>query len=147
MGRTRIGLKAKAYANISSSETEIDIIKEQVQLTLTKNETDVSARGDEWDKVRGTSKVHSVDFQLLDKEGDTIKDTFLDSLLNDTPIEMWFLNIAKGTAGAEGPHAEYEVFQMNRTETRKEGIVYDITLKPTDGPTPGLPEWYIDSGA
>ena len=145
MGRTRIGLKAKAYAMIGATETEIDIIKEQVQMTLTKNEADVSGRGDEWDLVRGTTKVNSIDFQILDKDGDTIKDTFLDSFLNGTPIEMWFLNFAKATSGAEGPHAEYEVFQMNRTEARKEGIVYDITLKPTDGPTAGLPEWYIEA--
>lgn len=144
MGRTRLGLKAKAYAMIASTETELAIIKDDVSITLTKNETDVSSRGDEWDLVRGTTKVNSVDFQLLDKEDDTIAAVFMDSLLNGTPIEMWFLNFAKGTAGAEGPHAEYEVFQMNRKEARKEGIVFEIIVKPTDGPTAGLPEWFID---
>jgi len=143
MARARIGLKCKAYLG----ESELSIVRDTVNLTLNKNEADVSRRGNDWDLARGTSKVLSADFQVLDIEDDADVATLMDSFLNGTPIEMYFLNGPKDTAGSEGPHAEFEVMQMNRNEARKDAVVYDVVVKPTDGPTSGLPEWFVAPAA
>lgn len=146
MARSKIALKAKSYVVIEGTETEMSTVKESITLNLTKNEADASAKGDEWDRARGTTKVSSIDFQLLVKAGDTVRTALLDSFLNGTPLEMYFLDGAYGTAGSEGIHADYEVFSMTRTENRKEMLVYDVNLKITDGETSGVPEWFIDAG-
>ncbi|TWT63194.1 hypothetical protein [Rubinisphaera italica] len=145
MSRSKLSFKAKSYVNLAGTDTEMTTIKDQVTLNFSKNESDDSAKGDEWDMVRGTTKVVSVDFQLLVKADDPIKTALLDSLLNNTPLEMHFLDGSLGTAGSEGIHADFEVMQMNRTEARKEVLVYDCNVKITRGETEGVPEWFIDA--
>ena len=144
MARSKIALLAKSYIVIEATETEMSTVKETVTLNLSKNEADASAKGDAWDRMRGTTLVASIDFQILVKAGDAIKTALLDSFLNGTPLEMYFLDGEYGVAGSEGIHADFEVMQFNRTESRKDMLVYDVNVKITDGETSGVPEWFID---
>lgn len=146
MGRTRLGLKGKLYLGATPT-TPCKVVKDQLTLSLTKSESEVTPLGSEWEKIRGTVKAAEISFQLLDKDEDTDVDTFLDSFLNGTPIEVYALNGAIDEVGAQGLHGFFECTQCNRVSQNKEASVYDVTLKVTEDDDDTDPEWHVVEGS
>ena len=140
MGRTRLGLKARLYRGASPT-TPCNVVKDQLTLTLTKSEADVTPLGSDWEVFRGTVKAGEISFQLLDKAEDTDVAAFLDSFLNGTVLEIHCLNGPIDEPGASGLRAPMECTQFNRTSANKEGSVYDVTLKITEGEF--APNWFV----
>lgn len=60
---------------------------------------------------------------------------------NQTAIDMIFLDGAIGTAGSQGPRADWMVATFPRTENLSEGMEIEIDLKPAL--TANTPAWYI----
>jgi hypothetical protein len=145
---TRIGLDCKLYYNTGSYTTpnwqEITNAKD-VTIPLTKGEADTSRRGTTWKTRRGTLKDASIDFQIVQEDGDAAFAALLDSYLNGTPIELLALNGDVAEAGSEGLRCTCEVFSFQDGQALESAVVYDVSAKPT--PSEHDPEWYEAAGA
>lgn len=147
---TRIGLDCKLYYNSGTyaSPTWVEIVNaKDVTVPLTKGEADTSRRGTEWKTRRGTLKDASIDFQLVQEDGDAAFTALLNSFLNNTPIELLALNGPVGTVGSEGLRATCEVFNFQDAQALESAVVYDVSAKPTpakDGSGNAIdPEWFV----
>lgn len=145
---TRIGLECKLYYNTGTyaSPVWVEVTNARdVTVPLSKGEADISRRGDSWRQRKGTLKDASIDFQLIQEDGDTAFDAFLDSFINGTPIELLALNGADDEEGAQGLRATCEIFKFDDGQALEEGETYDLSAKPTVSANP--PEWHIVAGS
>lgn len=147
---TRIGLECKLYYNSGTyaSPTWVEIVNaKDVTVPLTKGEADTSRRGTQWKTRKGTLKDASIDFQLVQEDGDGAFDALLDSFVNGTPIELLALNGASNEPGAQGLRAYCEVFNFQDGQALESAVVYDVSAKPTpvnDAEGDAIdPEWYV----
>jgi hypothetical protein len=145
---TRIGLECKLYYNTGTyaSPTWVEIVNARdVTIPLTKGEADTSRRGSTWRTRRGTLKDASIDFQIVQKDGDATFTALLNSYINGTPIELLALNGATTDTAAEGLRATCEVFNFQDAQALESAVVYDVSAKPTTSANP--PAWYEAAGA
>ena len=145
---TRIGLDCKLYRNTGTyaSPTWVEIVNARdVTVPLTKGEADTSSRASSWKTRKGTLKDASIDFQLVQADGDAAFAALLDSYLDGSPIELLVLNGATGDTAAQGLRATVEVFQFQESQPLENALVYDVSCKPTPATNP--PSWYEVPGA
>lgn len=145
---TRIGLECKLYRNTGTyaSPTWVEIVNARdVTVPLTKGEADTSSRASSWKTRKGTLKDASIDFQLVQKDGDASFAALLDSFLDGSPIELLVLNGTTADTAAQGLRATVEVFQFQESQPLENALVYDVSCKPTPATNP--PSWYEVPGA
>lgn len=149
---TRIGLECKLYRNTGTyaSPTWVEIVNaKDVTVPLTKGEADTSRRGTAWKTRKGTMKDASIDFKLVQQDGDAAFTALLDSFTNGTPIELLALNGPVATAGSQGLRATCEVFNFQDNQALESAVEYDVSCKPTPtvvNNTVISPTWFVVAG-
>jgi hypothetical protein len=151
---TRIGLECKLYRNTGTYAVPVwnEIVNaKDVTVPMTKGEADTSRRGTAWKTRKGTLKDASIDFKLVQLDGDEDFTALLSSYVNNTPIELLALNGPIGTAGVQGLRATCEVFQFQDNQALESAVEYDVSCKPTPATTgtpavPVVPTWFVVAG-
>ncbi len=131
----RLGFNGKTYRNTGSwgvpTWNLVDNIKD-LALNLSKTKSDVTRRATGgWRANVGTIREATVEFGQVWNTSDDDYQTFLNSFLNGTAIDMMILDGAVGVAGSEGLRAEMEVMQFTRGEQLAEAMGCDVALEPT----------------
>lgn len=145
---TRIGLECKLFYNTGTygSPTWVEAVNvRDLTMPLAKGEADTSRRGKKFRTRRGTLLDLSFDFNLIQEDGDAFRAALLDSVLNNTPIELLALDGDVDEVGSEGWRATCEIFKNDRTEALEDAVMYDYSAKPTDSDND--PEWYEVEGS
>jgi hypothetical protein len=140
---TRIGLDCKLYYNSATyaSPTWVELTNvKDVTIALSKGEADTSRRGNTWRSRKGTLKDASIDFNLVQEDGDTGFDVLLDSFLNGTPVELLAIDGEYDEEGAQGLRATCEIFKNDAGQNLEEAEMFDFSAKPT--PAANDPEWF-----
>jgi hypothetical protein len=155
---TRIGLECKLYYNNTADTAtngagtyaspvwvELTNVKD-VTVAMSKGEADTSRRGNSWRSRKGTLKDASIDFNLVQEDGDTGFDVLLDSFMNGTALDLLAINGEYDEVGAQGLRATCEIFKNDDGQGLEEAEMYDFSAKPTpandDGGDPILPVWF-----
>jgi len=148
MSDTPIGQECKLYYNAGTRAARSWVeIKRAVDVTLnlSKGDADTSRRESSWELKRGALKQAGIDFGYRYKVGaDTVFDALLDSVLNNTPIELAAMDGDIATAGSQGLAMFCEIMQANRDEPLADGVSVAFTAAPTDheeGGSLAEPEW------
>ena len=143
-----IGLNAKAYRNTgtyaSPTWVELDAVRD-VTLNLEKSMGDVSSRASSWMRSLPALKNASIEFELLYDGADTGVQAIRDAFLNDTLIDMAFMDGDMDTAGSQGLRAECHVENFSRSEPLEEPILVSVTLRPA-ADTTNVPTWLTSVG-
>lgn len=134
MGRAKIGLEGKLYYNTGSFDvpTWVEVKCRDLDLGDSKAEGDISHRGSGIKLSRGTLKEISVEFQMRVKSGDTVLAAFRAAYDAGTPIDCAVLDGSIEEAGNWGYRGPWEVLGFDRHEPMEEGMMLDLTLKPTE---------------
>lgn len=142
---TKLGLHARMYYNSGTYAVPVWVdtspIIRDATLNLEKGDADTSTRGSEWRRHAGTLKDASVDAEMLNRVGHAVYAKFLDSFLNNTPIDMLVLSGDRSVSGNDGIRAFMECMQFGRGEQLEEAQKLTISLMPAldDDLTP--PAW------
>lgn len=131
----RAGWKGKSYRNTGTYAVPVwnlcDNIKDQT-IDLNKAMGDVSRRAaGGWKQEIGVQKEGVITFGSVWDTSHDDYGTFRDSWLDDTAIDMLFLDKEVTVAGAQGLRAEVEVVKFPRSEQLTEAMGQDIELRPT----------------
>jgi hypothetical protein len=109
---------------------------------ITKGAADVSVRGNNgWAAERATLKRASYDIVMKHDPADTDFIALMKSWINNTGIALAILNDDKLTAGTQGIWADFEVFDMAKSEPLEDAQTVTFTVRPTLSAVP--PEWVI----
>jgi hypothetical protein len=121
MAEVRLGLDA----SLTIDGTEIKNCKD-LTVSLEKAEADATTRDNNgWRATVGTLKDASIEFTVLNKDGDTAFATLQGLFMSGDPCEV-------GISDAGGTLAlTCEVMQFNVNQNLEEVISADVTLKPT----------------
>lgn len=155
---TRIGLNCKLYRNTGTygTPTWVEIVNARdVTVPLSKGEADTSRRGSSWKTRKGTLKDASIDFQLIQDDGDASFTALLDSFLNGTPIDLLVLDGAIADPAAQGLRATCEVFNFQEGQPLENAVTFDVSAKPCPAKNPNssppgapiVPTWFEVPGA
>lgn len=76
---------------------------------------------------------YEISFQYVQKDtaadgDDTVLDALLDSLWNDTALDIAMLDRAAATTGSAGIRGPFVVSQCDKSEDDEDAVVYDVTL-------------------
>lgn len=74
---------------------------------------------------------YEISFQYVQKDAgatDTVLAALLDSLLNDTVLDIAMLDGPAATTGSTGIRGPFVVSQMDKSEDDEDAVVYDVTL-------------------
>ena len=139
-----LGLDCKAYRNTglygSPTWNEVPNIRD-LTIPMEKTKADVSSRNSKYRMSRGTLRDINITFSMVWDNADADFTALRDAWLNDTSIDMVFLDGAVGTAGSQGPRAYYEVIKFERTENLEEAAMVNVELAPTHNLT-NPPTWF-----
>lgn len=140
---TRIGLDCKLYRNTGTITTPVwnEIINARdVTVPMSKAEADTSRRGSRWRTRQGTLRDASIDFQMIQEDGDLDFAALWDSYLNGTPIELLVLNgpvTGAGSSGSQGLRAWCEVMSVEDGQPLEGAQTFQVTARPTTRVDPG----------
>lgn len=151
---TRIGIDCKLYRNTgtTASPTWNEIINARdVTVPMTKAEADTSRRAAKWRTRQGTLRDASIDFQMVQEDGDLDLAALLASFTDGTPIELLVLNgPVTGSApfpGSQGLRAWCEVFSFQDGQPLEGAQTFDISARPTTrvdaNGVPIPPTWHV----
>jgi hypothetical protein len=74
---------------------------------------------------------YEITFQYIQKDAgaaDTIYDDLLDSLLNDTTLDICMLDGPAATSGSAGIRGPFVVSQLDKSEDDEDAVMFDVTL-------------------
>lgn len=112
----------------SPTYTEIPNIQD-VNLNNVRAKNDASVRGKDFKRYAMGQKDISPSFKLVLRREDAGYEALRDAFENGTPIELAILDgPATALSGAYGPHADWEVEEMTRSEPVDGFIAYDVKL-------------------
>lgn len=121
MAEVRLGLDA----TLTIDDTEIKNCKD-LTVSLEKAEADATTRDNNgWRATVGTLKDASIEFTVLNKDGDTAFTTLQALFMSGDPCDVE-ISDAGGTLSLT-----CEVMQFNVNQNLEEVISADVTLKPT----------------
>ncbi len=121
MAEVRLGLDA----TLTIDDTEIKNCKD-LTVSLEKAEADATTRDNNgWRATVGTLKDASIEFTVLNKDGDTAFATLQALFMSGDPCDVE-ISDAGGTLSLT-----CEVMQFNVNQNLEEVISADVTLKPT----------------
>ena len=128
-GDYRIGLDGKFYYGSAGSTAgaEADNVR-SVNLNLSKRTAEALRRGKKWVAKKPVATEATLEFEILDIEGDTFLSNIKNSFMNDTKVALYPTDGASG----EGLDADYYITAFNRAENNEDFIVYSATAEPTD---------------
>ncbi len=147
-----LGLNAKAYYSVSllastsaaSSQTWVEMADvKNVTLGLTKDEFDISTRGDGGYKLTvGTLLAPVATFNSVWRPSDAALLALLTAFLPPagTEIALLFMDFDKGTSGARGFAANFNVFNFPINQDLPNALMSDIVVKPSS-----MPQWWVKS--
>ena len=142
---TVLGLDAKAYRNTGTWGSPVWNLVANIRdatLGLEKGEADVSTRGGNgWEQIVSTLKSANIQFSMVWDTGDEDFEALKDAFINNTLIDMWFVDGDTSTSGNQGLRAEFEVTGFSRNEQLREALTVDVTLKPGRSTVSQPPEW------
>lgn len=127
MADVKLGLDA----TLKVDGDEIKNIKD-LTLSFEKAEADVTTRANNgWRATVGTLKDASIEFNVLNKDGDTAFALFYDAFLSGEPLAITISDVGATLA------LDCEVMNFSVNQALEEAISADVTLKPTvkDGGT------------
>jgi len=128
-GDYRIGLDGKFYYGNAGGQanTEADNV-DDVTLNLSKRVAESLRRGKKWVAKKPIANEATIDFKVLDIEGDGFVAALESAYMNDTRIALYPTD---GTGG-KGLDADYYITQFNRQEDNEGIISYTVKAEPTD---------------
>ena len=139
-----LGLDCKAYRNTgtygSPTWNEIPNIRD-LTIPMEKTKADVSSRASKYRMSRGTLRDINISFSMVWDTADADFTALRDAWLNDTSIDMVFLDGSSATVGSQGPRAYFEVTKFERTENLEETAMVNVEICPTHNLT-NPPTWY-----
>lgn len=128
-GDYRIGLDGKfLYGTAgSTATTEADNVQD-VSLGVSARTAEAIRRGKTWVATKPTILEGTVEFGMLDIEGDSFLADIKSAFFGKTKIALY----PKDAATGEGLDADYYIVDFKRDEANEEFISYNVTAKPTD---------------
>ncbi|MGV3483368.1 MAG: phage tail tube protein [Planctomycetaceae bacterium] len=125
MAEVRLGLDAE----LTIDAVEVKNCKD-LTVTLEKAEADATTRDNNgWRATVGTLKDASIEFTVLNKDGDTTFATLYAAFMSGDPVDV-------GISDAGGVLSlTCEVMQFTVNQNLEEVISADVTLKPTQSTT------------
>jgi hypothetical protein len=125
MAEVKLGLDAI----LKIDGVEIDNCKD-LSVSMEKAEADASTRGNNgWRATVGTLKDASIEFNVLNKTGDSVFSTLQGLFMSGDPCDVEISDI-----GGVLP-LTCEVMQFNVNQNLEDVISADVTLKPTQSAT------------
>lgn len=139
-----ISLDGKWYRNTgtygSPTWNEIPNVRD-VTVPLEKVKADVSSRASKYRMSRGTMRDLNITLSMIWDPADADMDALLQAWLNDSSLDMVFLDGSSATTGSQGPRAHWEVFKFERAEQLEEGMMVNVEIAPTHNVSEP-PTWY-----
>jgi len=128
-GDVRLGLSGQfCYGSEGSPATTVSENVDDVSLKLSKRAAEWVRRGRKWVGFKPTVKEVSVEFKVLDVEGDALLAALESAWINDTRIALYPKNASSG----KGLDADFYVMDFNRDEDNEEVIQFSVVCRPTD---------------
>ena len=125
MPEVRLGLDA----TLTVDGTVISNCKD-LTISLEKAEADATTRDNNgWRATVGTLKDASIEFQVVNKDGDTAFADLQTLYMSGDPVDVEISDVGASLV------LTCEVMQFNVTQNLEEAIVADVTLKPTQSAT------------
>ena len=141
----KLGLDCKLYRNTGTYATPVwdEIVNvKDLTLNLEVGEADTSRRGGNgWRERLATLKDGSVEFTMIQVDGDTDFTAIKDAWVNRTALEFAVMDGPIATAGTQGLRATMQVFNFSRPENLEEAVNYSVSIKPT--PAANAPTWMV----
>ena len=128
-----LGADAKIYygtsgANLSALTELPNVIDANVD-TETGTYDNASRENGGFDSSIPTTTKITITFGMTCKPGDANYIALRKAQINKTPLRFASLTGARTSEDVEGPIGDFFVTTLNRTESLKEGIKYDVTLE------------------
>jgi hypothetical protein len=142
MAGMRVGTDCVLLRNTGTYGTPIwDAIgnTQDVTVALTKNEASVKVRGTQWEQVRGTIKVGSIEWSMAYDGADTDWIALKDAFLAGTAVDLAAADGPIATSGTVYYRQVSEITAFGRKEPLEEFLGTDVTAKPAIGTN--LPTW------
>jgi hypothetical protein len=119
--RFNLGINAKLFLDGDEMKNVTD-----VTITLDAGEVDVTTRdNDGFRATMGGLKECTIEFDMLDKAGDTSFSTIQEAWYNSTSVNLKALSSAVGS----GPHGDFSITGFSRSEALEEAVKYSVTAK------------------
>lgn len=140
----KIGLDCKLYVGTAGSRANSELLGvRDLTLDLTKGEADITTRGTGgWRVTIGTLKEATIDFELIQKDGDSGFSTVKDAYFNNTAIAIF----ASDDTGA-GLDCDAVVTKFSRSEPLEDAVTYSVSLKPSVVGENGRNPAWVDGGS
>lgn len=138
-----VGFEMKAYwdsASNATTPTWVEIARMQdLTVTNSKGQADVSRRESDWMLFAGGQKDLSLEFAYVYRPGNAGVDTVYDALqashLNNIPMHLLIVDGATpppSGSSIKGLELWGVVFEFGNDEPLSEGVMVNVTIKPTD---------------
>lgn len=133
-----LGKNCKLYYGEAGSPANILINNiEDVTVSLERGETDVTTRGSgEFEEKAAVLISGSIDFKMIWDPEDAAFTALQQAFFQNSPIAIY----AKDGEGGKGLDADCIVFKFSRSESLREAITVDVTVKPTRSTR--APQWH-----
>lgn len=131
----RLGRKHKLYYNAGTYGSPVWALVPYVRnvtVGMTFGETDVNSRASEFELRDVGLTALSVDFEMLERDGDAAYTTIRDAAWAKTAVEFMLLNGSKDVSGSKGFRATCKIFGFGHGEPLAEAKVVSVNIKPTD---------------
>lgn len=121
MPEVKLGLEA----TLTIDGTEIKTVKD-LSANLEKAEADASTRDNNgWRSTVGTLKDASIEFQIIQRENDTIFASLYAKWLSGAPVEVTVSDVGGSLT------LDCEILTFNVGQNLEDAVTADVTLKPT----------------
>ena len=123
-----IGLDAKLYRGTAGAPATTEMLNvRNVKLPIEKGEANISRRGSRWELTKATLKKASVDFEMINDDGDADVQAIVTAFFADTPLAFKILDKESG----HGLDADFEITKFERSEDLEDAQVISVSIKPT----------------
>ena len=139
----QLGIDCKAYYNLGTYESpnwsEIRYIRDAT-LNQAVAEVDVTSRFAQGSKeyIQGLFD-YGFEFDMRWKPANAAFSALRSAFHGKTPVELMILDGPVDSAGSQGLRGTFAVFNFSRAEQMEEGVVVNVTMKPTEADNP--PAW------
>lgn len=133
----RLGLECKLYRVTAGPMNTLMANVRNVTLNLESSQADVSTRGTGgWRQLRSGLKDATLDFEMLDLEGDADLTAISGAYFGNTSIEFKVMDGLITDTDSRGLHATMEIVNFSRAEDLEDAVVYNVSAKPAPGTNP-----------
>lgn len=131
-GDLRIGLEGEFYYGAAGATPASEALNvDSVSLAISKRTAERVKRHRKYVTKKVTVTEATLNFEIVDEEGDAFLAAVKNAAMNDTRIALYALDVATASGG-EGLDADWYITEFGRDENNAEFVSYKVTAVLTD---------------